>query len=91
MENIEYEKTSRVVSDLESIIRTTPHPSNLQARVEFSFLPTAVGGNEGRPWQALLIRPPLTICDYGWTFEEAAARILDRFQNPEKYPDLEDD
>jgi len=91
MENIEYEKTSSVVSDLESIIRTTPHPFNLQARIEFSFLPTAVGGNEGRPWRALLIRPPSTICDYGWTLEEAAARILDRFRNPEKYPDLEDD
>jgi hypothetical protein len=78
------------IAELEDIIRAIPTPTNLKAEISFRFNPFATGGMEGLAWQGLLTIPPEVICDYGYSLEDAACKILDRFKFPEKYPIEED-
>jgi hypothetical protein len=89
--SIEPSQLSAILADLEARIRALPQPLNLQARIEFRFLPTMEGANAGQPWQALWITASSVVCEYGWTLEDAAAHIVDRLDHPERYPDSDSD
>lgn len=81
-----------VIPQLEAAVQNVPGHYQLRANIYFQFYPSAVGGGgENKPWQALLTLSTIAICEYGATLEEAAQRLLDRYQHPEKYEEDIDD
>jgi hypothetical protein len=62
-------------------------------KVRFDFDTRRIGpyGLRHGLWQATFEQDGIATLDYGATLAEAAQRLLDRGQHPEKYPEFTDD
>jgi hypothetical protein len=71
---------------LEMITRVQSQRTKQRCELRFSFDPDSIGpyGTIESHWQATLVRGGQATTDYGASLDQAAQRLLDRVQHPEK-------